>query len=216
MISSTEKALKNSWHRALHRHSPLWLSAPQPPAWTAAPPEGPCPASGGDSCSPSQMDHGRSVGTLPVLGPWAHPVPLCHPVPFAGGPGAAGLGFGSSGSPQVLRSPERSLDSQLWMQTYDSLAPAPCTWLWVCPRSPRPVPALGSCWPLNCVGLPHLWPVLKLSGLFTFQCPPSTLGLSPHIVIQPAALLSPLQSCPKSTPVLEPSPLLPRPQAQGP
>ena len=41
--------------------------------------------------------------------------------------------------------------------------------------------------------------MLKLSGLLTFWRPPSTLGLSPHVVVQPAALLSPQQSYPKST-----------------
>lgn len=112
------------------------------------------------------------------------------------GSGAAGPSLSSSRSPQFL-SP---LDCDCW------------AWIWTLlmalPKHPapgmglstlsRPVPGLGSCWPLCLLGLLHLWPVLKLSSLLTFRCPPSTLGLSPCTVTQPVASLSPWLSYPKS------------------
>lgn len=137
--------------------------------------------------------NGYSVWTLPVLVLWAHPGVLCYTVPSTEGPGTAGLSLSSSGSLQFFS----FLDGWVWIRTLHSLVQMPLHLAWACVCPPRPLPWLGS-WPLRLLGLLHLWPVSKLSGLLTFRRPPSTLGLSPHVT-QPAVSLSLQWSYPKST-----------------
>lgn len=131
---------------------------------------------------------------------WGRLGPLCHAVPFT----EAG-----TADPALVLWDHLSFSAswKLGLDQDSFAGLAPLRLARVCLHSPRPLPAVGSSWPLRrLLGLLHLWPVLKLCGLLTFQRPPSTLGLPLHAVTQPVASLSLRQSHPKSTPTVSGAP----------
>ena len=133
---------------------------------------------------------------------WTHLGPRCDAVaPFTEASGTAGPASVPRDHLSFLASWELGLDPD----SFASLAPLhPAR---VCLRSPRPLPRAGSSRPLHrLLGLLHLWPLLKLCSLLTFQRPLSTLGLPLHAVTQPVASLSLRQSHPKSTPTASGAP----------
>ena len=100
---------------------------------------------------------------------WGTSWTVCHAVLFTEGSSTAGPSLSSSGSLQFLG----VLDHWAWIGALSGLTQAPLHLAWVCWSSHRPLPGGGSCWPLSLLGLLHLWPMLKLSGLLTFWHPPS-------------------------------------------